>query len=148
MYNIPIGIWLALNHPRKCPAVLVKPTPNMCVQQSSFVDQYGKVYLPYLAEWKHVCVDVRMCCMCICACLLYVCMCIKYRCACVYCIVQLPDARTTHIYVCTLHTHTQNSSDLTSLVQVMCATFADKCPVYTIQLPGHLPPQHSHCKKS
>eukprot|EP00731_Ephydatia_muelleri_P005865 Em0003g113a len=90
MYNIPIGIWLALNHPRKCPAVLVKPTPNMCVQQSSFVDQYGKVYLPYLAEWKH------------------------------------------------------NSSDLTSLVQVMCATFEDKCPVYTKPLPGHLPPQHSH----
>ena len=36
------------------------------------------------------------------------------------------------------HTHThQDSSDLSTLVQIMCATFADRCPVYTkaAQLP-------------
>eukprot|EP00731_Ephydatia_muelleri_P029852 Em0021g375a len=93
-YNIPIGIWLGLDHPHKSPTVFVKPTYDMCIQQTPFVDQNGKVYLPFLAEWKH------------------------------------------------------NSSDLTSLVQIMCATFADKCPVYAKPPPGRAPPQHAHSQPS
>ena len=35
----------------------------------------------------------------------------------------------------------QTSSDLSSLVQIICATFSDKCPVY--EAPSRHPPQHS-----
>ena len=34
-----------------------------------------------------------------------------------------------------MHTYTQGSSDLLTLVQVMCATFGDFCPLYTRQPP-------------
>ena len=60
----------------------------------------------------------------------------------------------THTSAPPTHTHThthpsaQNSSDLTSLVQIMCATFADKCPVYAKPPPGRAPPQHAHSQPS
>ena len=53
-YNIPIAIWLELDHPFKCPLVFVTPTQNMCLQQTPFVDQKGKVNLPFLEEWSYV----------------------------------------------------------------------------------------------
>ena len=53
-YYLPIAIFLKKNHPKACPIILVTPTQNMGIQESKFVDKGGRVYLPYLAEWKPV----------------------------------------------------------------------------------------------
>jgi len=51
-YNIPIMIWLYEKHPEYAPMVFVKPTSTMVIRQGRHVDTSGKVYLPYLSEWK------------------------------------------------------------------------------------------------
>lgn len=53
MYNIPICIWLIDTHPKNAPICYVKPTSDMLVKVSAFVDQNGRVYLPYLHDWSH-----------------------------------------------------------------------------------------------
>ncbi|CAG9767502.1 unnamed protein product [Ceutorhynchus assimilis] len=50
-YNIPICLWLIDTHPNNAPICYVKPTPDMSVKVSMFVDQNGKIYLPYLHDW-------------------------------------------------------------------------------------------------
>ncbi|CAH4029087.1 tumor susceptibility gene 101 protein [Pieris brassicae] len=51
-YNIPVCIWLMDTHPQNAPLCFVKPTTDMSIKVSKFVDSNGKVYLPYLHEWK------------------------------------------------------------------------------------------------
>ncbi|XP_030755968.1 tumor susceptibility gene 101 protein [Sitophilus oryzae] len=51
VYNIPVSIWLIDTHPNNAPICYVKPTPDMSVKVSMFVDQNGKIYLPYLHDW-------------------------------------------------------------------------------------------------
>ncbi|XP_032519939.1 tumor susceptibility gene 101 protein [Danaus plexippus] len=51
-YNIPICIWLMDTHPQNAPLCFVKPTPDMSIKVSKYVDNNGKIYLPYLHEWK------------------------------------------------------------------------------------------------
>ncbi|KAG1683149.1 Tumor susceptibility protein 101 protein [Nymphon striatum] len=53
IYNIPISIWLLENHPYSPPMCFVRPTQTMQIKVSRHVDQTGKIYLPYLHEWKH-----------------------------------------------------------------------------------------------
>ena len=53
-YNIPIAIWLTQTHPYHCPIIFVTPTQDMGIQHSQFVDNSGRVFLPYLTEWKQV----------------------------------------------------------------------------------------------
>lgn len=50
-YNIPVCIWLMDTHPQNAPLCFVKPTPDMSIKVSRYVDSNGKVYLPYLHEW-------------------------------------------------------------------------------------------------
>ncbi|XP_034177996.1 tumor susceptibility gene 101 [Osmia lignaria lignaria] len=50
-YNIPICIWLMDTHPNNAPMCYVKPTADMYVKVSMFVDHNGKIYLPYLHDW-------------------------------------------------------------------------------------------------
>lgn len=50
-YNIPICIWLIDTHPKNAPICYVKPTADMSIKVSMFVDQNGKIYLPYLHDW-------------------------------------------------------------------------------------------------
>uniref|UniRef100_A0A1X7UNL7 UEV domain-containing protein n=2 Tax=Amphimedon queenslandica TaxID=400682 RepID=A0A1X7UNL7_AMPQE len=78
-YNIPIIIWVQRTHPQINPIVFVTPTPEMSINPSRFVDHSGRVYLPYISEWK------------------------------------------------------QGKSDLATLIQILCATFADNIPVYSRQ---------------
>ncbi|XP_071850688.1 uncharacterized protein [Apostichopus japonicus] len=52
-YNIPICIWLFESHPCNPPMCYVRPTPMMMIKPSKHVDVNGRVYLPYLHEWKH-----------------------------------------------------------------------------------------------
>lgn len=52
-YNIPVSIWLVDTHPYNPPICYVKPTSTMQIKASKHVDMNGKVYLPYLHEWKH-----------------------------------------------------------------------------------------------
>jgi len=51
-YNIPIQVWLFNNHPYAAPMVYVKPTSSMVIKPNKHVDQTGRVYLPYLNQWK------------------------------------------------------------------------------------------------
>lgn len=50
-YNIPICIWLMDTHPNNAPMCYVKPTSDMHIKVSMFVDHNGKIYLPYLHDW-------------------------------------------------------------------------------------------------
>ena len=52
-YNIPVQLWLQERHPYVPPLVFVTPTSTMAIKPSPHVDTNGKVYLPYLHEWKH-----------------------------------------------------------------------------------------------
>ncbi|XP_072161102.1 tumor susceptibility gene 101 protein isoform X2 [Bemisia tabaci] len=76
-YHFPICIWLMDTHPKHAPIVYVKPTENMVIKPSMYVDFNGKVYLPYLHEWNAA------------------------------------------------------TSDIVSLIQVMCAAFGEVPPLYT-----------------
>ncbi|XP_066923347.1 tumor susceptibility gene 101 protein-like [Clytia hemisphaerica] len=51
-YNIPIQIWLLSSHPFNAPLVFVRPTANMLIKPNKHVDNSGKVYMPYLSEWR------------------------------------------------------------------------------------------------
>lgn len=51
VYNIPVCIWLMDTHPNNAPMCYVKPTPDMQIKASRYVDFSGKVYLPYLHDW-------------------------------------------------------------------------------------------------
>lgn len=53
-YNIPICIWLMDTHPNNAPMCYVKPTADMDIKVSMFVDHNGKIYLPYLHDWLPV----------------------------------------------------------------------------------------------
>lgn len=50
-YHIPICIWLMDTHPHNAPLTYVKPTPDMQIKVSMYVDHNGKIYLPYLHDW-------------------------------------------------------------------------------------------------
>lgn len=54
VYNIPICIWLMDTHPDVPPICYVKPTADMHVKISMYVDHSGKIYLPYLHDWNRV----------------------------------------------------------------------------------------------
>uniref|UniRef100_A0A182S6Z9 UEV domain-containing protein n=1 Tax=Anopheles maculatus TaxID=74869 RepID=A0A182S6Z9_9DIPT len=51
-YNIPICIWLMDTHPKNAPICYVKPTSDMRIKVSAYVDFNGKIYLPYLHDWN------------------------------------------------------------------------------------------------
>ncbi|XP_055613338.1 tumor susceptibility gene 101 protein [Uranotaenia lowii] len=51
-YHIPICIWLLDSHPRYAPICYVKPTADMHIKVSMYVDHNGKIYLPYLHDWS------------------------------------------------------------------------------------------------
>lgn len=52
VYNIPVSLWLMDTHPNNAPLCFVKPTPDMSIKISKYVDSNGKIYLPYLHEWN------------------------------------------------------------------------------------------------
>lgn len=57
-YNIPICIWLMDTHPNNAPMCYVKPTADMHIKVSMYVDHNGKIYLPYLHEWLPVSISM------------------------------------------------------------------------------------------
>lgn len=59
IYNIPICIWLIDTHPQNAPICYVKPTSDMSVKVSMYVDQNGKIYLPYLHDWVPVSIKIN-----------------------------------------------------------------------------------------
>ena len=59
-YNIPVCLWLMDTHPYNPPLVYVKPTSNMQIKPGRHVDGTGRVYLPYLHEWRHVSSTVKL----------------------------------------------------------------------------------------
>lgn len=54
IYNIPVCLWLLDTYPYNPPICFVKPTSAMMIKTGKHIDANGKIYLPYLHEWKHV----------------------------------------------------------------------------------------------
>ncbi len=54
VYNIPICLWFLDTYPYNPPISFVKPTSAMMIKPGKHVDANGKIYLPYLHEWKTV----------------------------------------------------------------------------------------------
>lgn len=54
VYNIPVCLWLLDTYPYNPPICFVKPTSTMMIKTGKHIDANGKIYLPYLHEWKHV----------------------------------------------------------------------------------------------
>lgn len=52
VYNIPVCICLMDTHPKNAPICYVRPTADMLIKVSQYVDHNGKVYLPYLHDWS------------------------------------------------------------------------------------------------
>ncbi|XP_064019338.1 tumor susceptibility gene 101 protein isoform X3 [Pogoniulus pusillus] len=52
-YNIPVCLWLLDTYPFNPPICFVKPTSFMTIKTGKHVDANGKIYLPYLHEWKY-----------------------------------------------------------------------------------------------
>lgn len=50
-YNIPVAFWLLDTHPDHAPMCYVRPTSQMQIRASEYVDLTGRIYLPYLHEW-------------------------------------------------------------------------------------------------
>lgn len=51
VYKIPIELWVPHEYPIASPYVYVVPTEKMVLQPGNHVDNNGKCYLPYLANW-------------------------------------------------------------------------------------------------
>lgn len=51
-YNIPISVYLWDTHPYYAPICYVSPTPTMVIRESEHVTKQGRVFLPYLSEWR------------------------------------------------------------------------------------------------
>ncbi|VDM04069.1 unnamed protein product, partial [Schistocephalus solidus] len=52
-YNIPVAIFFLSAHPHMPPMVYVRPTSSMEIKTGKHVDVSGRVFLPYLSNWKH-----------------------------------------------------------------------------------------------
>ncbi|XP_033113515.1 tumor susceptibility gene 101 protein-like [Anneissia japonica] len=52
-YNIPICVYVMDTHPYNPPMCFVRPTKDMLIKPSKHVDANGRIYLPYLHEWKY-----------------------------------------------------------------------------------------------
>ncbi|CAD5221840.1 unnamed protein product [Bursaphelenchus okinawaensis] len=52
-YHIPIAMFFLDNHPYAGPYCYVRPTETMMIKASKYVDNEGRVYLPYLTEWRY-----------------------------------------------------------------------------------------------
>uniref|UniRef100_A0A5K3FAG3 UEV domain-containing protein n=1 Tax=Mesocestoides corti TaxID=53468 RepID=A0A5K3FAG3_MESCO len=51
-YNIPLAVYFVHQHPYHPPIAYVRPTSTMQIKAGPNVDTNGKVFLPYLSEWK------------------------------------------------------------------------------------------------
>lgn len=51
VYKIPIELWVPHEYPIVAPFVYVVPTEKMVLQPGNHVDNSGRCYLPYLANW-------------------------------------------------------------------------------------------------
>uniref|UniRef100_A0A1I7XRG8 UEV domain-containing protein n=1 Tax=Heterorhabditis bacteriophora TaxID=37862 RepID=A0A1I7XRG8_HETBA len=51
-YNIPISVYLWDTHPYYAPICYVNPTATMVIKESENVNKQGRIFLPYLNEWR------------------------------------------------------------------------------------------------
>ncbi|KAL5961190.1 hypothetical protein TSMEX_011094 [Taenia solium] len=52
VYNIPLAVYFVYQHPYHPPIAYVRPTSSMQIKSGPHVDTNGKIFLPYLSEWK------------------------------------------------------------------------------------------------
>jgi len=64
-YNIPVDIYLPPPYPIQPPVIFVRPTAGMMIKPNHrHVGSDGKVYMPYLSEWRapsHTLVEMAVC---------------------------------------------------------------------------------------
>ena len=64
-YNIPVDIYLPPPYPIRPPVIFVRPTSGMMIKPNhQHVGSDGKVYMPYLSEWRaptHNLVEMAVC---------------------------------------------------------------------------------------
>ncbi|KAJ8252669.1 hypothetical protein COCON_G00219810 [Conger conger] len=58
VYNIPLRLWILDTYPYNPPICFVKPNSTMMIKTGKHIDANGKIYLPYLHEWKHPKMDL------------------------------------------------------------------------------------------
>ena len=51
-YAFPISVWFPQEYPSAGPIGFVSPTKNMVVRPGQYVSGEGKIYHPYLANWR------------------------------------------------------------------------------------------------
>ncbi|CAJ0570864.1 unnamed protein product, partial [Mesorhabditis spiculigera] len=51
-YNIPVSVYLWDTHPYYAPICYVTPTSDMVIRESESVNNQGRVFLPYLKDWR------------------------------------------------------------------------------------------------
>ena len=50
-HPVPVALWILDKHPTYAPLCYVQPTSEMQINKSQYVDEKGKLSLPYLHEW-------------------------------------------------------------------------------------------------
>lgn len=53
-YYVPVRLWLPRGFPKERPLVHIKTSPDMALAGVEYVDEEGRVELPYLKGWKEV----------------------------------------------------------------------------------------------
>ncbi|RWS30997.1 tumor susceptibility protein-like protein [Leptotrombidium deliense] len=50
-YHFPVCLFINDTYPYSPPVCYVRPTPEMCIKESKYVDASGTIFLPYLSDW-------------------------------------------------------------------------------------------------
>lgn len=109
VYNIPICLWLLDTYPYNPPICFVKPTSAMMIKPGKHVDANGKIYLPYLHEWKPVSVFFFF--------LIFVCL--------------IQEGVNSCIFHLLWSSLLQPQSNLLGLIQMMIMVFGEEPPVFS-----------------
>ena len=51
-YRFPISLWVPHSYPYDAPIAYVAPTDDMVIRPGQYVGGDGKIYHPYLAQWR------------------------------------------------------------------------------------------------
>ena len=51
-YGFPVSLWVLQDYPNSAPVAFVTPTRDMFVRPGQHVSAEGRVYHPYLANWR------------------------------------------------------------------------------------------------
>lgn len=118
-------LWLLDTYPFNPPICFVKPTSAMMIKTGKHIDANGKIYLPYLHEWKHVSLSIFFFCCCSCLRTIFENSYYPYN---IICYGFFCCASSNFPLLFPL---LQPQSDLYGLIQVMMVVFGEEPPVFS-----------------